>query len=307
MVVCPVIAPDAFTGLSVCSGAGALDLALDMACPDMVPVCYLEREAYAAATLVQAMEAGALASAPLWSDARTFRGRCFRGCVDLIYGGIPCQPHSTAGKRGGRADSRDLWPAFRRIAVQCAARFIFIENVEGLLSSGGGERIHRDLRRLGFQVAGGLFTAAEVGAPHGRERLFILAAREPMADADGRGRGRRAQNPVWPAQQRAVDPWASLAALFPPEADDADAWRATLAVRPSLEPLIPGISDGMADRLDLFAVWAAHARASRVDRMRLIGNGVVPLAAAFAFRTLAIELAGTCPSAVELVQMMGAA
>jgi site-specific DNA-cytosine methylase len=95
--------------------------------------------------------------------------------VDGLIGGIPCQPHSLAGKRLGEDDERDLWSDARRIIVQSGAWFVLIENVRGMLSSGGAERVWRDLHRLGFTVEVGLFTATEVGASHERERLFILA------------------------------------------------------------------------------------------------------------------------------------
>lgn len=170
--------------ISVCTGGGGLDLGFELAFPGSRAVCLVEREAFAVAHLVAAMRAGLMAPAPVWSDARTLDGRRWRGQVDFIIGGIPCQPHSVAGKRLGRDDPRDLWGAFRRILVQSGAWGCVVENVPGMLSSGGAERVWRDLRRLGFEVEGGLVRAAEVGAPHERERLFILAIhRRRMADA----------------------------------------------------------------------------------------------------------------------------
>lgn len=68
--------------------------------------------------------------------------------------------NSLAGKRRGEEDERDLWSTARRIIVQSRAWFVLIENVRGMLTSGGAERVWRDLHRLGFQVEGGLFTAA---------------------------------------------------------------------------------------------------------------------------------------------------
>lgn len=177
--------------ISICTGGGGLDLGLELAVPGYRPVAYVEREAFACAHLVSAMRQGLLAPAPLWSDARTFPGRQYRGHVDCIIGGIPCQPHSVAGKRLGRDDERDLWSAFRRILVQTGAWCALIENVPGMVTSGGLERVWRDLRRLGFAVEAGLFSAQEVGASHGRERLFVLAVRaEELEHAAGRGRGR---------------------------------------------------------------------------------------------------------------------
>lgn len=174
--------------LSICTGGGGLDLGVELAIPSARSVCMVEREAFAVAQLVSAMEAGLLAQAAIWSDARTFNGRPWRGLVDGLIGGIPCQPHSLAGKRLGEDDERDLWSDARRIIVQSGAWFVLIENVRGILSSGGAERVWRDLHRLGFTVEGGLFTASEVGASHERERFFILA----VADTDRRQCERRA-------------------------------------------------------------------------------------------------------------------
>lgn len=172
--------------LSICTGGAGLDLGIGLAVPGARSVCMVEREAFAVAQLVSAMEAHLLHPAPVWSDVRTFGGRRWRGCVDGLVGGIPCQPHSLAGRKQGSLDGRDLWSPTRRIIVQARPWFVLIENVGGMLSPGddevaGAERVWRDLRKLGFAVEGGLFTAAEVGASHERERIFILG----VADCDG--------------------------------------------------------------------------------------------------------------------------
>lgn len=179
--------------ISLCTGGGGLDLGLELALPGARSVVMVEREAFAVAHLVAAMRAGLLAECPLWDDVRTFDGRPWRGLVDGVVGGIPCQPHSLAGRKRGSLDERDLWSAARRIVVASRPRFVLIENVAGMLAAGadeiaGAERVWRDLRRMGFAVEGGLFSAAEIGASHERERVFILG----VADADGSGlQGRR--------------------------------------------------------------------------------------------------------------------
>jgi DNA (cytosine-5)-methyltransferase 1 len=179
--------------LSICTGGGGLDLGVELAIPSARTVCMVEREGFAVAQLVSAMEAGLMAPAPIWSDARTFNGRAWRGAVDGLIGVIPCQPHSLAGRKQGQNDERDLWSDARRIIVQSRAWFVLIENVAGMLSAGddeiaGAERVCRDLHKLGFAVEGGLFTASEVGASHQRERVFILG----VADSHRAGpQGRR--------------------------------------------------------------------------------------------------------------------
>lgn len=184
--------------ISICTGGAGLDLGFELAIPGARSVCMVEREAFACAELVAAMEQGLLSQAALWSDARTFDGRPWRGLVDGLIGGIPCQPHSLAGRKGGSNDPRDLWSTARRIIVQSRARLVLIENVSGMLSAGadeiaGAERVWRDLRKLGYAVEGGLFTASEVGASHRRERLFILGVADTGCEqwreggAGGRG------------------------------------------------------------------------------------------------------------------------
>jgi DNA (cytosine-5)-methyltransferase 1 len=138
--------------------------------------CYVEREAYAAATLVARMEDETLDKAPVWDDIKTFRGRPLRGLVDIVSGGYPCQPFSVAGKMLGTKDPRHIWPHIAHIVEEVHPEWCFFENVAGHLRL-GFEQVQDDLRRMGFLVAAGLFTAAEVGASHRRERLFILARR----------------------------------------------------------------------------------------------------------------------------------
>ena len=173
----PGTGDDCLFGLSLCSGAGGLDLGLVLACPGYRAVGYVEREAYAAAVLVARMEDAALDRAAVWDDVATFDGRPWRGAVDIVAAGYPCQPFSVAGRRLGAADPRHLWPHVARIIGEVEPPFVFLENVAHHLRLGFPE-VAGDLVGLGYRLAAGLFTAAEVGAPHRRERLFILAHRE---------------------------------------------------------------------------------------------------------------------------------
>lgn len=174
--------------LALCSGAGGLEIGLALAEPRARTVCHVEREAFAAACLVARMADQALDHAPVWDDLATFDGRRWRGCVDIVTAGYPCQPFSTAGKRLGRRDPRHLWPHVRRVIVQCRPEWVFLENVGGHLSLGFDTAL-RELSRLGFEVAARLQSAAETGASHERERLFILAYAVGGADQRRRGAG----------------------------------------------------------------------------------------------------------------------
>ncbi len=172
-------------GLSLCAGAGGLDLGIHLAVPEYRTVGYVERESYAAATLVARMEDKALDQAPVWDDVATFDGKAWRGMVDIVHGGYPCQPFSVAGRKLGDKDPRHLWPHIARIVREVKPPVCFFENVGGHLRL-GFEQVQDDLRAMGYRVKAGLFTAEEVGAPHRRERLFILAY------AEGAGERRKA-------------------------------------------------------------------------------------------------------------------
>jgi hypothetical protein len=170
---------------------------------------------------------------------------------------------------------------------------VVIENVGGMLSSGGAERVWRDLGRLGFAREIGLFTAAEVGDSQARERLFILAVADRLSQrgearlpASPPGNGLKTK-PTIADDDRVV---VASAGLFPPRPDDLDAWRLVLERAPELEPAVRRMADGLA---------------SRVDQLRLLGNGVVPLEGAYAIRTLATRLAASgSAGAARLVRMM---
>jgi site-specific DNA-cytosine methylase len=166
------------------------------------------------------MEAGCLARAPVWTDLRTFDGKPWRGVVDILTAGYPCQPFSCAGKRGGSSDPRHLWPEVRRVIGECQPPIVFLENVPGHLSL-GFEQVANELQELGYDIAASLFAASEVGATHKRERLFIVGlanasrgGRTLPNDAEIRGasayvEGKKTQLDLANASQRWSTPKAS--------------------------------------------------------------------------------------------------
>lgn len=135
---------------------------------------YVEIEAFAVANLVAQMESGLLASRPIWTNLKTFPARQFYGKVHGITGGYPCQPFSCAGQRQGTDDPRHLWPfiEFQMSAIRPV--WGYFENVGDHLSL-GFDTVYKSLRRMGYRVEAGIYTAEEAGAPHERERLFLLA------------------------------------------------------------------------------------------------------------------------------------
>src|SRR5262249_54028738 len=122
--------------LSLCAGYGGIDLGLELALPGARTVCYVEREATAAGLLVSRFEDGPLDPAPIWSDVKTFDGRPWRGAVDIVVAGYPCQPFSCAGKQLGTKDPRHLWPDVARIIRQVQPEQVFLENVDAHLRLG---------------------------------------------------------------------------------------------------------------------------------------------------------------------------
>ena len=164
------------THISLCAGYGGIDLGLKRAIPHLRTIAFSEIEAFACANLVAKMEAGFLEPAPIWTDVKTFPWPRFHGCVDVLSGGYPCQPFSAAGKRLGKDDPRHLWPWIADGIRLCQPRVCFFENVEGHISLGLREVIG-ELEEIGYRATWGVFSAAEVGAPHQRKRVFILAHR----------------------------------------------------------------------------------------------------------------------------------
>ena len=152
-----------------------LGVAVELAFPGARPVCYVEREAFAAAALVARMEDKILAPAPIWSDVSSFDGRPWRGVVDFIAGGFPCQDVSDAGPREGirRGNRSGLWFEFARIVGEVGPRYVFVENV-ARLTLRGLDIVLGTLAELGFDAEWTTLRAEEVGAAHERDRTFIL-------------------------------------------------------------------------------------------------------------------------------------
>jgi site-specific DNA-cytosine methylase len=161
--------------ISLCTGIRGLERGLERALRTGVTVAaYAEIEAFIVANLIAGMESGVLAPAPVWTDLKTFPFGQFHEKVHGIIGGYPCQPFSVAGKQLGTEDPRHLWPYIKAGISAARPIFCFFENVRGHLKLGFYE-VYNDLRELGYEVRFGIYSAEEVGAPHRRERLFILA------------------------------------------------------------------------------------------------------------------------------------
>lgn len=278
---------DSPTYISLCTGLGGLDLGLHLALGrDCRPLALVEREAFLASHLVSTMEAGIIPPAPVWSDLKTFHPHSLGDSPDFIIGGYPCQPFSFAGLRRGTDDPRHLWPHIRRILLESEAPFCFFENVPGHLTLGFPE-VLADLASLGFNAEWDHFSAHQVGSPQLRSRLFIFGY-QPLPPIRrfldywlqmGHTLCPRLEGRLSESGPRSSPPQLhSVSSGFPPRRDDSEGWTRWLHLNPGTEPLICGGSHGISP-------W--------VDRIRALGNAVLPLVSALALRTLATRALGS--------------
>lgn len=147
-------------------------------------VAAVEIEEYARAVLLQRQADGILPRFPVWDDVRTFDGKPWRGKVDVVTGGFPCQDISVAGKGAGITGERSgLWSEFARIIGEVRPRYVLVEN-SPMLVGRGLTRVLGDLAEMGYDARWGIIGAHHAGAPHKRDRIWIVGE---LADADTLG------------------------------------------------------------------------------------------------------------------------
>ncbi len=157
-------------GLSLFSGIGGIDLALS---EWVRPILYCERERYAQGVLMSRMSSGELPNAPIATDVCDLRADA--GTFDIVYGGFPCQDLSAAGAGAGLAGERSgLYFELERIISEAKPTFVFLENVPAIRTRGLG-RVVWGLSELGYDLRWTVVSAQEVGACHKRNRWFLLA------------------------------------------------------------------------------------------------------------------------------------
>jgi DNA (cytosine-5)-methyltransferase 1 len=138
-------------------------------------VCAVEWDAYAASVLVARQNDGTLDPFPVWDDVQTFDGRQWRGIVDVVSGGFPCQDISAAGKGTGITGERSgMWRHMARIIGEVRPKYALVENSPMLTSRGLGT-VLGDLAEMGYDARWGVLGAIDAGAPHKRERIWIVA------------------------------------------------------------------------------------------------------------------------------------
>jgi DNA (cytosine-5)-methyltransferase 1 len=278
-------------------------------------VCAVEWEPYPASVLIARQNDGILAPFPIWDDVRTFDGRPWRGRVDVVSGGFPCQDISSAGKGAGIDGARSgMWAHMARIIREVQPQFAFVENSPMLTSRGLG-RVLGDLAAMGYDARWGVFGAVDAGAPHKRDRIWIVAhAAKLLGNGGNHQTGICVEGESLPqfgdrgwsqnvadalrngsqGQREDGDAAGSVGLCSRKGSDQIEHLRDTAG-----EGLSLGINGSVgrpqslpeSERSDWWATEpdvgrVAHGVAARVDRLKAIGNGQVPAVAALAWKIL---------------------
>ena len=334
------------THLSLCAGYDGIGIGIRKVLPTCSTIAYVEIEAYAIANLVAKMEAGQMASAPIYTDVKTFPYKEFCGSVDILSAGFPCQPFSQAGVKKGVEDPRHLYPYISRGVSECKPKLVFFENVEGIISSKTAEGesvlhyVLKDLERLGYKATAGIFSAEEVGLPHQRKRVFIMGYSEHngyatctesrevsrsqeeggMQELEGRsgelsntedirrrGRADRNDNRRWDIQKQEAQKQSKIWGKVEGCSGDVPntngiGGEVPITGEQSAKQMLRSIgkkgeTKSVARPNEYQHEWeeprvkprlggTTNEYRSRVDRLRLLGNGVVPETASKAFLVL---------------------
>lgn len=291
-------------------------------------VCAVEYDKYARNVLLSRQRDGHLPKFPIWDDVRTFDGKPWRGVVDVVSGGFPCQDISSAGKGAGIEGARSgLWKEMARIIGEVRPRFAFVEN-SPLLIRRGLTTVLGDLTEMGYDAVWGIVSAADCGAPHLRKRIWIVAwDTDPRCQHESRSEER----PDAKEASKRGTSTNDVERLGEDVGDTDNDGCATTKIHEGIRERSDGVSKGEVEASQFArsskqhaelanamrkglegqrqescgartqqsnagnSSWwetepdvgrVAHGVASRVDRLRCIGNGQVPIVAATAWREL---------------------
>ena len=268
-------------------------------------VCAVEIEPYCRKVLLQRQRDGILPKFPIWDDVQTFDGKPWRGKVDIVCGGFPCQDISAAGKGAGIEGSRSsMWKHMARIIGEIRPQFAFVEN-SPMLVGRGLATVLADLAQMGYDAKWGIVGAHHVSAPHQRNRIWILATDSNVCRRDNGGDTER-KHEVHHAQVGTVTQDQQSGSIW-------QHWTSEDSCDLSYSISERGRSGNTewkdAENAGQLATdsrehsrrvewWdsepnvgrVAHGVASRVDRLKAIGNGQVPAVAELAWETLANKI-----------------
>jgi len=252
-------------------------------------VCAVEWEPYPASVLCARQNDGLLPPFPIWDDVQTFDGHPWRGIVDVVSGGFPCQDISSAGKGAGIDGERSgMWREMARIICEVRPRYAFIEN-SPMLTIRGLDRVLCDLARMGFDARWGVLGAADVGANHQRDRIWIVAQRSghlSHAYHNWTRRGEQQSQSIEEKDGEVTNPKMFRLTPCHLSTHNKPKWNVERQFRGGnyeylasnyweIEPNVGRVADGVA---------------ARVDRLKATGNGQVPLCAATAWNVLTRDL-----------------
>ena len=249
-------------------------------------VCAVERNAYSAQVLAQRQNDGALPTFPIWSDVCSFDGRPWRGLVDVVSGGFPCQDISAAGTGAGIDGARSgLWREMARIISEVRPPKAYLEN-SPLLVGRGLALVLGDLAEMGYDAQWCIVSASDTRAPHQRDRIWLVAndnsSREPQPAGEQQerrlGLEHSSEDLAYAVREREREQRIVTSKPYTqvrqeprerPHRPCRDGFR-----RWPAEPGMGRVADGVAHR---------------VDRIEALGNGQVPRVAATAFTLLSID------------------
>jgi DNA (cytosine-5)-methyltransferase 1 len=245
-------------------------------------ICAVEWEPYAACVLAARQNDKVLPPFPIWDDVQTFDGKPWRGIVDVVSGGFPCQDISAAGKGAGIEGERSgMWREMVRVVCEIRPRYVFVENSPMLTSRGLGV-VFGDLAKMGFNAKWGVLGAADVGANHQRDRIWIVGK---MADSNlSHGKGNKCTERTQ-SKYTNFDCSSQLAYT----SDERNAWRQWVMGFAEQEHNSGGSqANGSREwwKTEPNVGRVANGVAARVDRLKAIGNGQVPFCAATAWKIL---------------------
>jgi len=259
--------------LDLFTGYGGITLALEPWCK---PIAYVEIEEYAQRIIAERMADGSLPRAPILADVKNIKGE--PGDCDIIVGGFPCQDISVAGNGAGLEGERSgLFYEIARLTKEIQPRFVFLENVPAIRTR-GLYHVAEEFSSMGYDCRWTIVSANYAGAPHQRKRFFMLA--HSSGDNGGRKQGRSSR------ESGQVPPEPRNNGKQGDAPDSAESGLERFKWKKSTHSTITQFSGVRWQEIKPTVCRGDYGPKTRVDRIKALGNGVVPAQARLAFEYL---------------------